>query len=294
MILKVFTAVVTCYNSDETINFEATRRLIRRHVAVGNNIFCCGTNGDFAALSFKEKTALTAIAVEEAFGKVLVYANAGCPSTYETLRLGKEFARIGVDRIAAVTPYFIHCNQNDLYQHYFRLAEELTRPVLLYDIPACTRNPVDPETVEKLAYHENFCGVKDTSGNMEKLSYYCELRKKNPRFEVYSGADHQILEGFMLGSSGCVSGLANLVPEWISGLASQYNEAKHDICKETQIQIAGLRSALYKLGFAPAVVKIALFIKNQEVGLNRSPSLAPTAEMIETVKSVLTTAGLFV
>ena len=86
---KAFVALVTCFNEDETINFEATRAQVRRQVAAGNNIMCAGTNGDFTALTFEEKVTLAEAVVDEVGGKVDVIVNAGMPATYETINLAK-------------------------------------------------------------------------------------------------------------------------------------------------------------------------------------------------------------
>ena len=86
---SAYVALVTCFNEDEAINFEATRAQVRRQVAAGNNIMCCGTNGDFSALTHGEKLALTEAVVDEVAGRVKIIVNAGCPATFETLQLAR-------------------------------------------------------------------------------------------------------------------------------------------------------------------------------------------------------------
>lgn len=88
---KAFVALVTCFNEDETINYEATRAQVRRQVAAGNNIMCAGTNGDFTALTHEEKIRLTEEVVDEVGGRVDVIVNAGMPATFETLQLARAF-----------------------------------------------------------------------------------------------------------------------------------------------------------------------------------------------------------
>mgnify|MGYP002653917869 CR=1 FL=1 len=97
MTAKAFVALVTCFNDDETLNLDATRAQVRRQVDAGNNIMCAGTNGDFTALTFDEKVALTEAVVDEVAGRAQVIVNAGMPATFETLKLAREFDRIGVD-----------------------------------------------------------------------------------------------------------------------------------------------------------------------------------------------------
>src|ERR1051325_954453 len=103
MAKEAFVSLVTCFNDDETINFDATRGQVRRQVSAGNNIMCAGTNGDFTALTFDEKVALTEAVADEVAGRAKIIVNAGMPATYETILLAKEFDRIGVDGIAVIT-----------------------------------------------------------------------------------------------------------------------------------------------------------------------------------------------
>ena len=89
MAKDAFVALVTCFNDDETINFAATRKQVRRQIMVGNNILCAGTNGDFTALTFDEKVALTEAVVDEVAGRAKVIVNAGMPATFETIKLAR-------------------------------------------------------------------------------------------------------------------------------------------------------------------------------------------------------------
>lgn len=161
MTKEAFVALVTCFNDDETINFAATRAQVRRQVAAGNNIMCAGTNGDFTALTFDEKVRLCGEVVEEVGGRARVIINAGMPATFETILLAKEFAAIGVDGIAVITPFFIQCTQDGLIRHFSSVADVVTTPTYLYDIPARTQNHIEPETARTLAAHGNIAGIKD-------------------------------------------------------------------------------------------------------------------------------------
>ncbi len=164
MKLSTMAALVTAFNPDESINFSKVRQEAERQIAAGNGIFACGTNGDFSSLTFAERVKIVETCAEVAQGKVPFIANAGYPSTHETVLLAREFSRLGVDAIAAITPYFIACTQEGLYQHYTRIADSVDVPVFIYEIPARTGNSVDIETVSRLADHPNIQGIKDSSG----------------------------------------------------------------------------------------------------------------------------------
>ena len=103
MKIATYAALVTAFRDDESIDFETIRAQARRQIAAGNDIFACGTNGDFSSLTFSEKVQVVEACAEVARGASRLIANAGCPSTHETVLLGREFARIGVEAAAAIT-----------------------------------------------------------------------------------------------------------------------------------------------------------------------------------------------
>ena len=192
MTKEAFVALVTCFNDDETVNYAATRAQVRRQVAAGNNIMCAGTNGDFTALTFDEKVRLCGEVVDEVGGKAKVIVNAGMPATFETILLAREFEKIGVDGIAVITPFFIQVTQDGLVRHFSAVADAVTTPVYLYDIPARTQNHIEPATAKTLAAHGNIAGIKDSGGAQDTLEAYLQVGREVPGFEVYSGPDHLV------------------------------------------------------------------------------------------------------
>ncbi|MCY1508401.1 4-hydroxy-tetrahydrodipicolinate synthase [compost metagenome] len=223
MTKQAFVALVTCFNEDETINYQATRAQVRRQVAAGNNIMCAGTNGDFTALTSEEKVRLTEEVADEVGGRVKVIVNAGMPATFETVKLAREFDRIGVDGIAVITPFFIACTQDGLVRHFSTVADAVKTPVYLYDIPARTQNHIEPDTARTLAGHGNIAGIKDSGGAKETLEAYLQVAKEVDGFEVYSGPDHLVLWALQNGAAGCISGLGNAMPHVLVGILKAFN-----------------------------------------------------------------------
>ena len=195
MTKEAYVALVTCFNEDETLNYEATLAQVRRQIEAGNNILCAGTNGDFSALTYDEKVKLTEEVVSETKGKCKVIVNAGMPATFETVKLAKEFDRIGVDGIAVIAPFFIACTQDGLERHYLTVADAVNTPIYLYDIPARTQNHIEPETARKLSSHPNIAGIKDSGGQQDTLEAYMQVGKEVEGFDVYSGPDHLVSLG---------------------------------------------------------------------------------------------------
>ncbi|WP_417408105.1 dihydrodipicolinate synthase family protein [Hoeflea sp.] len=284
---KAFVALVTCFNEDETINYEATRAQVRRQVAAGNNIMCAGTNGDFTALTHAEKIRLTEEVVDEVAGKVQVIVNAGMPATFETLQLAKEFDRIGVNGIAVITPFFIACTQDGLIRHFSTVADAVKTPIYLYDIPARTQNHIEPETARKLATHGNIAGIKDSGGAQETLEAYLAVARDMPDFEVYSGPDHLVLWALQNGAAGCISGLGNAMPDVLAGILNGFNSGDMADAARQQDIFTAFRTELYALGFPPALVKRALYLKDKSVGASRQPALLPSAEQDAKIRDIL-------
>ncbi len=284
---QAFVALVTCFNEDETINYAATRAQVRRQVEAGNNIMCAGTNGDFTALTFEEKVRLTQEVVDEVGGRVRVIVNAGMPATFETVKLAREFDRIGIDGIAVITPFFIACTQDGLVRHFSTVADAVQTPVYLYDIPARTQNHIEPETARLLAGHGNIAGIKDSGGAKETLEAYLAVAKDVAGFEVYSGPDHLVLWSLQNGAAGCISGLGNAMPHVLAGILKAYNVGDVAEAERQQATFAAFRTDLYALGFAPAMVKRALYLQDASVGASRQPALLPNPEQDSRIAEIL-------
>ena len=284
---KAFVALVTCFNDDETINFDATRAQVRRQVDAGNNIMCAGTNGDFTALTFDEKVALTEAVVDEVAGRAQVIVNAGMPATFETLKLAREFDRIGVDGIAVITPFFIACTQDGLVRHFSTVADGVETPVYLYDIPARTQNHIEPETAATLAGHGNIAGIKDSGGAQDTLEAYLAVGRAHPGFAVYSGPDHLVHWSLMNGAAGCISGLGNVMPGVRAAIIRAHNAGVHAEAERQQQIFGNFRKDLYGLGYPPALVKRALFLMDNSVGASRQPALLPDPAQDAQIAAIL-------
>ncbi|QDY70995.1 dihydrodipicolinate synthase family protein [Qingshengfaniella alkalisoli] len=289
---EAFVALVTCFNDDETVNYEATRAQVRRQVAAGNHIMCAGTNGDFSALTFDEKVQLCGEVVDEVAGRTRVIVNAGMPATFETIALAREFDRIGVDGIAVITPFFIACTQDGLIRHFTAVADAVDTPVYLYDIPARTQNHIEPETARTLAAHGNIAGIKDSGGAQDTLEAYMAIGRDVAGFDVYSGPDHLVHWALANGARGVISGLGNVMPEVLARIVACVNAGDEAGAAEAQATYTAFRTDLYKLGYPPALVKRALYLSDASVGLSRQPALLPDPQQDMHIKDIIRKYGL--
>jgi len=265
----VLTAIVTTFDAQGDYADSAMRQQIRRQLAAGNGIFCGGTNGEFFVLNEQEKLAVTQTCVDEVAGNAPVVAHIGEISTRETLRLGKQIARLGVDAVSVITPYFVPLKQQELITHYLTIADGLDVPLFLYNIPARTGNTLEPETVRTLAAHPNIIGIKDSAGSYESLSGFIKAAEGMSNFTVLNGPDSLIHQGFVDGCSACISGLANVAPKEINAIWAKFKAGDITGSRLAQENVTGLRTELYSIGFSPAAVKKALVLMGYEVGESR-------------------------
>lgn len=265
----VYTAIVTPIDKNDVVNRHALREQVARQISHGNNIFCNGTNGEFFALSDAEKLRVTEICVDETAGRKSVMTHIGCVSTDATIRLGKQVEQLGVDAISVITPWFAALRRSDLITHFNKVADALTVPVYLYNIPARTGNTITPDVAEELAAHPNIKGIKDSAGSYESLHAYHEVSKKVADFTVLTGPDSLILRGFQEGSVGCISGIANIIPDKVNAVWEGFKNNQE--VSHIQDEINNIRSELYGLAFSPAVVKKCVSLMGFDVGENRYP-----------------------
>lgn len=289
---EAFVALVTCFNDDETINYKATRAQVNRQIAAGNHIMCAGTNGDFSALTFEEKVRLCSEVVDEAGGRAKVIVNAGMPATFETKLLAREFDHIGVDGIAVITPFFIACTQDSLIRHFTSVADAVETPVYLYNIPARTQNHIEPETARTLARHTNIVGIKDSGGAQETLKAYLEVSREVDDFSVYSGPDQLVHWSLINGAKGCISGLGNVLPSVLARIVACVNTGDDTGAAEAQATYTKFRTDLYELGYPPAMVKRALFLRDHSVGASRQPALLPDPDKDKKIEKILDKYGV--
>ncbi|WP_414163729.1 dihydrodipicolinate synthase family protein [Superficieibacter sp. BNK-5] len=282
----VLTAIVTPFDGDGAVNPPALRQQVNRQLDAGNGIFCGGTNGEFFVLNEREKVTVAETCVDEVAGRASVVAHIGEISTRETIRLGKQIAKLGVDAVSVITPWFVPLKQDELIAHYTDVADALSVPIFLYNIPARTGNTLEPQTVRTLASHPNIIGIKDSAGSYESLSNFLDAVKDIDGFDVLNGPDSLIHQGFVDGCSACISGLANVAPGEINAIWSRFKAGDVAGSHQAQESVTGLRTELYKVAFSPAAVKKALQLMGHDVGNSRYAVHFSTTQL-EQIKQIV-------
>lgn len=169
-----------------------------------------GTTGEGSTLSQEEKSELLKIAVDVADGSLPVIAGTGTNDTAQSIALSKEAESLGVDGLLVITPYYNKTSQKGLLAHFTAIADAVSIPIILYDVPARTGMGIAVETIEALAKHPNIVGLKDATGDMTHFSQLQTVVDAN--FSFYSGNDDLALPYYAQGGHGIISVLANALP----------------------------------------------------------------------------------
>lgn len=269
----IIPAMVTPFHANEQLNEQALRGMVNRYIDAGvHGLFCLGTNGEFFNLTFDEKVHIAEIVVDEAAGRVPVYAGAGCAGTGETIRLARKLEEAGVDALSVITPYFLAYTQAELQAHFEAVAASTPLPIVLYTIPARTGNTLSVQTTAKLAENSNIVGIKDSSGSFDNI---LQLIDRTPEhFAVLAGTDSLILSTLMAGGKGAIAATANIFPETVAGIYNHWQSGDFEAAEQSQRVLRDLRAA-FALGTLPSVLKAVL----DEIGLPAGPSRLPVAQL---------------
>ncbi|HZK43618.1 MAG TPA: 4-hydroxy-tetrahydrodipicolinate synthase [Syntrophomonadaceae bacterium] len=283
--LRLLTAMVTPYNDDLEINYEKVSE-VARHLANNgtDGIVVAGTTGESPVLSPEEKLKLLKTTKEAVGSKVKVWAGTGSNNTNESVYLTKEAEKIGADGIMLVTPYYNKPSQEGLYLHFKTIAEKVSIPVMLYNVPGRTSSNLLPETIKRLVEIENIMAVKEASGNMDQVSLLKTMIKD--KAVIYSGDDSLTMPIMALGGHGVVSIASHIVGKQIKEMINSF--LANDIQKaiETHLRLFPIFKGLF-ITTNPVPLKEALNMLGMDVGGFRLPLTNATYEEQGIIRGIL-------
>lgn len=290
----IITAMVTPL-SEDGINEAATRKLVNKLINDGvHGLFVLGTNGEFYALSEAEKLALVEIVVDEAAGRVPVFAGSGGISTEEVIKVTNQFAELGVDAVSVITPYLIKLSDEELIQHYQTIALNTNLPMILYNIPANTQLSINESVFKELIQLPQIIGIKDSSGKLENIQMYLEMNDRED-FSILIGLDSLILPALQMGVDGAVAATSNVLTKTDLGIYQAFLENKMERAQVLQESINDFRGIL-KLATVPSVLKHSLELIGFPVGAPKNPvrkvSSKFDAEICETLSKYKEIEGM--
>ena len=207
-------ALITPFKND-ILNEDVYRKLIHYHIKNGTKgVVPGGTTGESPTLSHGEHKKIIDIAVQECNGKIPVISGTGSNSTSEAIELSKYAEKAGSDALLVVTPYYNKPTQEGLYQHYKKINDNVGIPIIIYNIPSRSVIDMSVETMTKLYELKNIIGVKDATGNLNRVDQ--QLKAMGKEFVQLTGNDDNALEFNKRGGTGAISVTANIAAKLCS------------------------------------------------------------------------------
>ncbi len=286
----IYPVLATPLGEDETIDEASYRRLLRRVLDAGvHGVVVLGSAGEFTALADDQKERAIAVVVSEVAGQVPVIAGTGEPGTRRAVTMTRRAARLGVDAAMVVPPYYNPLNNTGVVAHYRALIEAGDLPVVLYNIPGCTKVTIDPDVVCELAGEAGVIGIKDSGGN---FSYFQSLVQRLPTgFSVVTGSDNLLFASLAVGGSGSISPGANVAPQWFVALWDAAREGRWQEARELERRIITLSSIFRHGGFHPGL-KGALACLAVCSPVVTAPQSGPSEAQLQAIGNILAEVGL--
>ena len=275
-------ALVTPFNNDGSINYDAFGKLIDAQIAAGVDAVCvCGTTGESATMSIREHIAAVEYCVKRVDHRVKVIAGTGSNDTSAAGYLTQHAQESGADAALLVTPYYNKASQTGLIKHYEYIADRTELPMILYNVPGRTGVSFTADTYKTLAQHPRINGVKEASGNFSLLAHTRCVCPED--FYIWSGNDDQVVPMMALGAKGVISVASNIIPEIMIRMSHLCLENDFEAASKLQIQYMDLIDALF-IEVNPIPIKAAMNLLGMQAGPLRLPLCDMGEKNLETLR----------
>ena len=285
-------ALITPFKNNK-LDVDNYIELIHFHIKNGTNgLVPAGTTGESPTLTHEEHEKVIELCIKEAKGKIPVIAGTGSNSTAEAISLTKHAEKVGADAALIVTPYYNKPTQEGLYQHYKAINDKCGIPIIIYNIPSRSVIDMTVETMTRLFELKNIIGVKDATGNLDRVNQQKE--KMGNDFIQLTGEDGNVLEFNQRGGVGCISVTANIAPKLCSDFQKFSFSKNNNELKEAE-RINKLLQPVHKSLFIesnPSPVKYAAKLLNLCSDDVRLPLVKVTNSTKEAIKEALQSAKL--
>ena len=284
--MSIFTgagvAVITPMNEDLSVNYEELARILDDQIARKTDaIIICGTTGESSTLTMEEHSEVIRFTCKHVNKRVPVVAGTGSNCTQTAIQLSRDAQKDGADALLIVTPYYNKATQKGLIAHYTQIAESVSLPIIMYNVPSRTGCNILPATAVELAKNvPNIVGIKEASGNISQVMDLAMMA--DGCIDIYSGNDDQILPLLSLGGKGVISVLSNVAPTQTHDICAKFFEGDVEGARKLQLEALPLIHALFS-EVNPIPVKEAM----NQLGWNAGPCRMPLSPMDEANKAKL-------
>ena len=264
-----YVALITPFHPDGTVNFEKIKELCNWHIEnKTDGLVVLGTTGESSTTEHAEDAAIVRCVVDCVNGRIPVIAGGGSNCTETSLMKSRTFRDCGVDGLLLITPYYNKANQKGMYRHFATVAEQVSLPCLLYNVPGRTGCSLSLDCVEALSKIDNIVGIKEASGNISFAAKVARLCNEN--FCMMSGNDDMIVPILSLGGTGVISVFANICPRETHDLVAAWMRGDTATARDMQLKYLDLINALF-IEVNPIPVKAAMNLLGMDVGGYRLP-----------------------
>ncbi len=244
MIQGSIVALVTPMDNDGNVDKDSLKKLVEFHIEQGtDSIVAMGTTGESATLDENEHCEVIKWVVEYVAGRIPVIAGTGANSTTEAILLSQRAKEVGADACLLVTPYYNKPTQEGLFLHYKAIAEAVDIPQILYNVPGRTACDMLPETIGRLSAIDNIVGVKEATGELDRLTEIRKLCGQN--FAIYSGDDETSREFCLLGGNGSITVSGNVAPNLVHQMITAAINGDRETAESIDAKLIGLHQKLF-------------------------------------------------
>ncbi|MDU4959721.1 MAG: 4-hydroxy-tetrahydrodipicolinate synthase [Sporomusaceae bacterium] len=282
---RVLTAMVTPFHRDGSVNYQAAAALARHLIANGSDgLVVAGSTGEAATLDPEEKLHLFAAVADAVGDQATVIAGTGSNDTRASIALTRQVEKLGVHGVMLVGPYYNKPTQEGFYQHFKSIAETISLPAIIYNVPGRTASNILPETIARLATIPNIVAVKESSGNLDQVG---EIIRTTPdSFLVYSGDDSLTLPILSIGGAGIISVAAHAVGVRMKQMVEAYLAGDTVRARQVHLELLPFFKAIF-ITTNPIPIKTIMRILGHDVGGFRLPLLEATDKELVLLQQVM-------
>lgn len=290
MLTGSMVALVTPFTANGNVDYNLLAELVEFHVQHGTDaIVAVGTTGESTTLSHDEHVDVIRATLEVADGRIKVIAGNGSNSTAEAIQLTERIAPLGVDAFLSVTPYYSKPSRKGLIEHFTHICNVSDTPLLLYNVPGRTSRDVPPELVAELAEIPNVVGIKEATGNLDRVTELQRLCGHD--FFLLSGDDPTACDFMLAGGHGVIGVTANLMPNSMKQLCDLACKREVEKAKTIDARLQPLHQALF-VESNPIPVKWAMARLGWIQAVYRLPLTPPELASQNVIEEALYQAGL--
>jgi 4-hydroxy-tetrahydrodipicolinate synthase len=277
----VIPPLTTPFKKNGEIYENGLRELIEFQIQGGSNaLFICGTYGSGPLMTEAERSRVHHLASEYAAGRMPLIAHIGSPSTALSVRLTKDAQDAGVNAIASVPPFYYKHDERSILEYFRAIVGATDLPVYVYNNPGASGNPITPNMLRALS-DIGVKGIKDSSFSLIAFSDFILSIADSPDFNFVIGTEALALPAFLLGAEGCVSGLANVFPEFMKNFWEIILSGDYKKASKMQMTVSAARQVLHLPGSTNAACYAVLKQRGVDVGHPRAPILDVDKEFTE-------------